>query len=168
MLPTRWGSTCKRFRKGKLLSPCISNKGYVGVSVNDENVGVHRLVALAFYGKPRNSKMVVNHKDGNKANNTPDNLEWVTSSENELHSHRVLGKISWNKGLHWVNKRGISIRKNNYIEKCKIVFDMVENKNMSIQCVADILEINIYKVKRRLNYAKEVIYNGEKQMRKIV
>lgn len=49
-----------------------------GVNVN---IGVHRLVAMAFLENP-DEKPEVNHKDGNRTNNQIDNLEWVTREEN--------------------------------------------------------------------------------------
>ena len=60
------------------------------------NYSVHRLVAEVFLDNP-NNKPCVNHKDGNKLNNCADNLEFCTYSENEKHSHDVLGKQPINK-----------------------------------------------------------------------
>lgn len=52
---------------------------------------LHRLLAIAYIDNPE-EKPQVNHKDGDKLNNSLDNLEWATVSENALHKARVLKK----------------------------------------------------------------------------
>jgi len=84
----------RKFGKWRVLRPSRASCGYSAVSFCEEGriktTMVHRLVALAFAGHPPTSAYQVNHKDGDKANNRADNLEWVTPSENKIHSLRVL------------------------------------------------------------------------------
>lgn len=72
-------------RAGHVLKPAKNYLGYLYVvlSVEGERRArtVHKLVAEAFSG-PMPLGLVIDHKDGNKTNNDPDNLEYVTHKEN--------------------------------------------------------------------------------------
>lgn len=59
--------------------------GYHIVTLDGEQLLVHRLVALHFLPNPYLHPQV-NHKDGNKANCRVDNLEWCTSEFNAQHA----------------------------------------------------------------------------------
>lgn len=74
------------------LSICDNGHGYKQVFISVEGKRyvryIHRLVAECFIPNP-DGLPEVNHKDGNKANNNADNLEWCTSSYNKLHAIRT-------------------------------------------------------------------------------
>ncbi len=60
---------------------------------------VHRLIAMTFNECPGHfDDFVINHKDGDKLNNYPENLEWVTHSDNAFHAYRE-GLRSDNRAL---------------------------------------------------------------------
>ena len=82
----RWGWMQRTF-EGRNLAACQNSHGYLQVSVGNpaKCFVVHDLVARAFHGC-RDGKLQVNHRDGDKDNNRPENLEYVTSTENNHHA----------------------------------------------------------------------------------
>lgn len=63
-----------------------------------KRVAVHRLVCIAFNGNPPEGMNWVNHKDGNKANNSAPNLEWSSISDNIKHAYKT-GLKTAKKGI---------------------------------------------------------------------
>lgn len=78
----------KRGKHEKEIKQVLNSRGYLEVGLFNGKVKthrVHRLVAQTFIPNPEN-KDEVNHIDGNKKNNTVNNLEWNTSKENIHHA----------------------------------------------------------------------------------
>lgn len=91
-------------RTQKLISQHINPNGYkvFATRLDGRNCKgicprVHREIAKAYIQNPDN-KPHVNHKDGNKINNIPPNLEWCTNQENTRHAHDS-GLISILRGV---------------------------------------------------------------------
>lgn len=84
--------------------------GYSSIGLTNKETGVkktmyvHRVVALSLIPNPENLPCV-NHKDGNKLNNSRDNLEWVTYKQNTAHAIETgLFKVSGEyHGRHVLN-----------------------------------------------------------------
>ena len=70
------------------LKPRINNSGYSRVLIKNEDGWkeklVHRLVASTFISNDLDFE-TVNHKDGDKTNNSVDNLEWMSLQSNIKH-----------------------------------------------------------------------------------
>lgn len=104
---SRWGGYDSALYLGRILKKAFYKNGYAFVSLSSpikiKQIMIHRLVAIHFINNPQN-KNEVNHKDGLKANNQVDNLEWVTASENMKHSFAIgLNKqrfIGYTDGKH--------------------------------------------------------------------
>lgn len=106
---SNFGRVISTARKVKELKPQKDAVGYYHVRLypEDKRFGtygkgrgiipklykVHRLVLETFFPEgATGDKVEINHKDGDKANNRVDNLEWCTREYNMYHS--------WTSGLH--------------------------------------------------------------------
>lgn len=144
-------------KNGKVKELSIINRGLgykaVHLCLNNKSklFNIHRLVAETFLPNPEN-KPTVNHKDGNKSNNSIDNLEWATYSENNKHAIvSGLNKITKGCHHHFYGKKGNLCH--NYGKKhnkpsaaAKIVIDL--NTGIFYESVKE--AANIVGVKRRI------------------
>lgn len=77
------------FLKGRIMRPAVGPNGYLHFVASKHGevttISVHRAVAMAFIAND-NAMPVINHKNGNKLENYPSNLQWVSSSDNNEHA----------------------------------------------------------------------------------
>lgn len=89
--------------RGIFLAPYQAKSGYVSVRLGESaNRYIHRLIGVTYLGL--GDGMVIDHKDGDKANNNVSNLRVCTKTQNQ--GNRRMGKnntsgfkgVSWHKG----------------------------------------------------------------------
>lgn len=74
-------------RSKRVLHEFVGKDGYLRTQFDGKTRTVHRVIANAFVPCDP-SREFVNHIDGNKQNNSANNLEWCTRSENVRHAYR--------------------------------------------------------------------------------
>lgn len=84
--------------KGRLMTPVTTSGGYLRYQLFTDDrkpitVYCHRMVALVLIPNPLRLEQV-NHIDGDKTNFHPSNLEWITSSGNQIHAINTGLKIT--------------------------------------------------------------------------
>lgn len=86
------GSICKV--RERIMKPTLDSDGYIhyGLSRNSKTITFksHRLVAICFIPNPNPLLFnQINHIDGNKLNNRPENLEWCDAKHNNHEALRI-------------------------------------------------------------------------------
>lgn len=133
----------KQYISEKIKAQRIDPQGYSMVDLYKDNKSkarrIHRLVAENFIENPFN-KETVNHKNGDKRDNTVNNLEWATQKEQNEHIYRI--------GLKRKQSIEIAIKAMNK-KNSKPLIDVISGKSYkSIQEVISDLNISPKKVKR--------------------
>ena len=110
----------------------VNENGYIRVFIYNKTFALHRLIALTFLENTENKEQV-NHKDGNKLNNSIDNLEFVTNKENQLH------KFQMGLGNNYTRKIGQYDLNGNFIKEFKSIISAAKELNTSISNIKGVL-----------------------------
>lgn len=130
----------RRVGSDKVLKPFENSCGYLRVNVyypgcerGGKSVFVHRLVAETFLVKVR-GKESVNHKNGDKQDNSAGNLEWVDGEENMRHAKVILGRLMGIRNRGEAQGRSVLLAKD-------VQFIRNNKEAMSQQALADMFGI---------------------------
>lgn len=110
-------TTFKKF--SKLQKGHVNKGGYVVVNYNKKSITKHRLIMSFFYG---DSDLTIDHIDGNKQNNSLDNLEYVTQKENCIRRQKLKG--------NYQSKKSKKVLYNGRVYRSQLELSKLENLNI--------------------------------------
>lgn len=100
-----------KYNKIKRLKTLTHNQGYKMVRLYKNGKGstikIHRLVALSFIDKnlPNNHSLVVDHINNEKSDNRLENLQIITTRQNNIKEGRYSKGSSKYVGVYWCNTK---------------------------------------------------------------
>lgn len=121
----------------RIINGCINpSTGYRQVELSDKNAKpktwfIHRLILLAFVGKPPTTSHLVAHNDGIRTNSILSNLRWATGKENEA-----------DKKLHGTIIRGEKMYNSIFKEKDILKIRSLLSSNVTQTEIAKIYKVN--------------------------
>jgi len=135
------GDVYSAFMK-RLCCPVVIRSGYHKMKLKG-NDGIYRdqylhvLVAMTYLEYvPSDRHIVINHKDGQKGNNTLANLEIVTQQENMKHSVMMNHNKIYRKGVYYVDDHGSKIAFPSARAACEETG--VDNSSILKSCKSDV------------------------------
>ncbi len=134
-------SSLGRIRKNGKTVDGYKRGGYMSVKIRCSTTGkhlarqVHVLVLGCFEGT---SDLTVNHKDGKKENNKIENLEYMTQSEQMIHSWHSLRSLSTSNSVvvHQYTVKG------DFVERFLCIEDAARKTGAKISCIGAVIKGN--------------------------
>ena len=99
---------------------CTDGRGYVQHTINSHSLKIHDLIARAFLGS-RPNNYDVDHINGDKLNNAPYNLRYVTRSQNLRGSQKIKGNSKY-RGVYWPSGK----------KRCRVTIDVGRGKSRKL------------------------------------
>lgn len=131
----------------KILKPGYNGGGYLFVRLCSKgtitNMLVHRIVLLAFVGKPHKGQQCA-HLNGDRKNNRLENLKWCSVSEN--HSHKI---------IHGTTQCGERNNNNRLTEKqvVSILCEMTDKTHNELAKIFNVNRSTIERVRNRTSWS---------------
>ena len=88
----------------------LTGFGYLQLTIDNKTESAHNLVAEAFIGPRPMKDYQVDHIDNNKLNNRPENLRWISHSQNTMRASTTGKRRYFYEGELWLMKKLISAR----------------------------------------------------------
>ncbi len=131
------------YKGSRILKPAKTKKGYLNVVLCVKQIKthklVHRLVAEAFLENPFSLEQV-NHINGNKEDNSVENLEWCTQDYNNYHAYNnnLLNRYEARPEAKLTKEKVLSIPK--LIQLGATTDDLKNLFHVSRRCIDNIFE----------------------------
>ena len=121
-------------------------RGYAGISIKHEKVSVHRIIGKYMVGYDFGPEIIVHHIDGNKLNNSVNNLQVL---KNSLHikQHNLVSFMDKDKLRENAKKATEAIKRKDITEE---QVKKLRKEGFTIKEIAQMLNCGVNTVNRRL------------------